>query len=86
MEVTLKKPTPTPSSSKSQKTTKKTPPAKSSAQKKKENKPPPAALLAASSDSESGMKTPRSTRRQTRGANVRKSKFITGGTFLKRLS
>ena len=40
-----------------------------------------AAAAAASSESESEIKAPRSTRRQTRGANVRKSKFITGKTY-----
>jgi histone acetyltransferase MYST2 len=36
------------------------------------------AALVDSEDSEAGIKTPRSTRRQTRGANVRKSRYITG--------
>jgi len=40
-----------------------------------------AAAAAASSDSEMEVKAPRSTRRQTRGANVRKSKFITGKNY-----
>ncbi len=80
LEVTLKNTAPSrPQPSKAAKNAKKATPAKSS-QKKKEP-PVTKASLGISSDSEIELKMPRSTRRQTRGNNVRKSKFLTGKTM-----
>ena len=81
MEVTIKKPAPktTPKS-----TNKKSASASKTPQQKKKPEPPPVAktsILGASSDSDTTEKAPRSTRRQTRGANVRKSKFLTGKNY-----
>ena len=78
MEVTIKKPAPT----KTPKSTNKKPAASKTPQQKK--KEPPVAktsILGASSDSDTAEKAPRSTRRQTRGTNVRKSKFLTGKNY-----
>ena len=79
MEVTIKKPAP---STKTPKSTNKKPAASKTPQQKK--KEPPVAktsILGASSDSDTAEKAPRSTRRQTRGTNVRKSKFLTGKNY-----